>query len=74
MLFFGLSFISLLTLAVATCGTYKDPHFCNNRSVIVELFGWTFLDIAKECQNYLGPKGYGGVQVCIKNTYICSIF
>jgi len=67
MLFFGLSFISLLTLAVAT---YKDPHFCNNRSVTVELYQWKFCDIAKECKNFLGPKGYGGVQVCIKNTYV----
>jgi alpha-amylase len=45
-----------------------DPHFVNNRSVIVHLFEWKFKDIAKECEQYLGPNGFGGVQV--RNRYI----
>lgn len=31
--------------------------------VIVQMFEWRFDDIAKECENFLGPAGYGGVQV-----------
>jgi len=30
---------------------------------IVHLFEWGFDDIAKECENFLGPKGYGAIQV-----------
>lgn len=41
----------------------KKPHFVGDRSVIVELFEWKFTDIAKECLKYLGPNGFGGVQV-----------
>ncbi|GGO64427.1 hypothetical protein [Nonomuraea cavernae] len=33
------------------------------RSVIAHLFQWRWSDIAAECANVLGPKGYGGVQV-----------
>lgn len=40
----------------------KDPHFIGNRSSIVHLFEWTWRDIAKECEDFLGPQGYGGVQ------------
>lgn len=39
-----------------------DPHFIGNRQGIVHLFEWKWLDIAKECEDFLGPKGYGGVQ------------
>ncbi|XP_011141982.2 alpha-amylase A [Harpegnathos saltator] len=30
---------------------------------MVHLFEWKWQDIAKECEQFLGPKGYGGVQV-----------
>jgi len=30
---------------------------------MVHLFEWKWDDIAKECENFLGPKGYAGVQV-----------
>lgn len=43
----------------------KDPHFLDNRSTIVHLFEWTWKDIAKECEDFLGPQGYGGVQVSL---------
>lgn len=39
-----------------------DPHFFDNRQGIVHLFEWKWLDIADECETFLGPKGYGGVQ------------
>ncbi|XP_064461112.1 alpha-amylase-like [Ornithodoros turicata] len=48
-------------------GTYKDPHFFANRTVIVELFEWTWSDIGQECVEFLGPHGYGAVQVSPPN-------
>jgi len=32
-------------------------------SVFVHLFEWKWTDIATECENYLGPAGFAGVQV-----------
>lgn len=40
-----------------------SPHFYPGRSVIVNLFEWKWSDVAKECVTFLGPKGFGGVQV-----------
>ena len=31
--------------------------------VFVHLFEWRWADIAKECETFLGPKGYAGVQI-----------
>lgn len=45
-----------------TTAQYK-PNFKINRTGIVELFQWKFIDIAIECENFLGPKGFGGVEV-----------
>ncbi len=33
------------------------------KQVIVQLFEWTYEAVANECENYLGPKGFCGVQV-----------
>lgn len=41
----------------------KNPNFAPGRSVIVHLFEWKWNDIALECERFLGPKGYAGVQV-----------
>ncbi|KAL0105211.1 hypothetical protein PUN28_016692 [Cardiocondyla obscurior] len=59
MSFFSYGFISLLAFAVA----HKDPHYVGDRTTMVHLFEWKFNDIAKECEDFLGPMGYGGVQV-----------
>lgn len=40
-----------------------NPNFAPGRSTIVHLFEWKWDDIAQECENFLGPKGYAGVQV-----------
>ena len=45
----------------------KNPHFMGNRTTMVHLFEWKWLDIAKECEKFLGPKGYGGVQISPPN-------
>lgn len=44
-------------------GIYHRPHFTKGRSVMVQLFEWKFVDVAEECRRFLGPRGYGGVQV-----------
>lgn len=53
--------LSLLTLVNFSIGQF-DPHFIGYRQGIVHLFEWKWLDIAQECEDFLGPKGYGGVQ------------
>jgi len=35
----------------------------NPRDTSVQMFHWRWNDIAKECTNWLGPQGYGGVQI-----------
>ncbi|XP_055383835.1 alpha-amylase 1-like [Condylostylus longicornis] len=54
--------ILLANFFIFTAG-YHDPHFLDNRTTIVHLFEWKWRDIARECENYLGPKGFGGVQL-----------
>lgn len=34
-----------------------DANFVENRQGIVHLFEWKWLDIADECETFLGPKG-----------------
>ena len=42
---------------------YTAPPCQGNRQPIVHLFEWPWDDIAKECEEHLGPLGYCGVQV-----------
>lgn len=42
---------------------FLDPHFVNGHEGIVQLFEWKYKDIADECEIFLGPKKFGGVQV-----------
>ncbi|XP_055893859.1 alpha-amylase-like [Biomphalaria glabrata] len=55
-------FLMLQILVVGGVAPYHDPH-CGGKQVIVHLFEWKWTDIAKECERFLGPKGYCGVQV-----------
>ena len=41
----------------------KDPNAAPNRHTAVHLFEWKWKDIAAECERFLGPNGYAGVQV-----------
>ncbi|XP_020281589.1 alpha-amylase 4N-like [Pseudomyrmex gracilis] len=41
----------------------KDSHYVPGHDGMVHLFEWKWLDIANECERFLGPIGYGGVQV-----------
>jgi len=40
-----------------------------DRTVYVHLFEWTWKDIALECENFLGPRGYAAVQVSPPNEH-----
>ncbi|XP_036412574.1 alpha-amylase-like [Colossoma macropomum] len=40
-----------------------DPHMKYGRTSMVHLFEWRWADIAEECERYLAPNGYGGVQI-----------
>lgn len=46
-----------------------DPHTKHGRTSIVHLFEWRWQDIAAECERYLAPNGYGGVQVQFLHIY-----
>ncbi|KAA0203928.1 hypothetical protein HAZT_HAZT003498 [Hyalella azteca] len=59
----GLSMTAaLLLLCVAAANAQWDSN-SDNGEVIVHLFEWKWADIAAECENFLGPKGFAGVQV-----------
>ena len=60
-----LSFCFLATLISAT----KDPLVFSGRTVMVHLFEWKWADIAAECERFLGPMGYAGVQVSPPNEH-----
>lgn len=47
----------------AADGRFNDPKFFGGRTTIVELFEWAWPDVAQECVDFLGPFGYGAVQV-----------
>ncbi|XP_059608181.1 alpha-amylase A-like [Phlebotomus argentipes] len=40
-----------------------DPNYVPDRNVIVHLFQWKYTDIANECENFLGPNGFAGIQI-----------
>ncbi|XP_055592042.1 alpha-amylase 4N-like [Uranotaenia lowii] len=40
-----------------------DPYFADGRTGIVHLVEWRYEDIDSECTNYLGPNGFGAVQI-----------
>lgn len=66
----------LVILLIGLCGTnvfassHKDPHFSRGHDTIVHLFEWKWSDIAQECESFLGPKGFGGIQVIIIIFYL----
>jgi len=52
-------------VAAASAATSVDTS-----GVFVHLFEWSHADVANECENWLGPKGYNGVQVSPPNEHI----
>ncbi|XP_043941939.1 pancreatic alpha-amylase-like [Protopterus annectens] len=56
----------LLTL-LGACWAQFDPNVQSGRTAIVHLFEWRWADIAAECERYLGPNGFAGLQVSPPN-------
>ncbi|KAG5285029.1 hypothetical protein AALO_G00033270 [Alosa alosa] len=53
----------ILTALLGLCAAQHNPHTKHGRTAIVHLFEWRWADIAAECERYLGPNGFGGVQI-----------
>lgn len=54
----------LLLAAFGFCWTqYSSKNPKPARTSIVHLFEWRWVDIALECESFLAPNGYAGVQV-----------
>src|ERR1700730_10597108 len=51
----------LAPVGVATPPAAAAPS--GSKDVIVQLFEWHWPSVASACQNFLGPRGYGYVQV-----------
>lgn len=56
-------FLMLLVIRACLCDHHNRTNQLPDRSTIVHLFEWKWKDIADECERFLAPKGYGGVQV-----------
>jgi len=41
------------------------PHYVSGRAGIVHLFEWHWGTVADECETFLGPNKFAGVQVCL---------
>ncbi len=54
--------IIFTTLVVALCSN-SGGVFAQSRTAFVHLFEWSWNDIALECEQHLGPKGFAAVQV-----------
>ena len=52
-----------LLFCVTNIHAQKTPNTVEGRSAIVHLFEWKFIDIAAECERFLAPRGFAGVQV-----------
>jgi alpha-amylase len=53
---------ALLGISMASSMGTAQAAF-NPANTSVQMFHWKWNDIAKECTNWLGPKGYGAVQI-----------
>lgn len=57
----------LLLAAIGLCWAQYAPNTKPGQTSIVHLFEWRWVDIALECERYLAPKGFGGVQISPPN-------
>ncbi|XP_072500261.1 alpha-amylase 1B-like isoform X2 [Notamacropus eugenii] len=53
----------MLLSVLEVCWAQYNPHTRYGQTSIVHLFEWRWDDIALECERYLAPNGFGGVQV-----------
>ena len=62
----------LLLVAVQTVLGQYDAN-CGGKTVIVHLFEWKWMDIAAECERFLAPNGYCGVQVTFTSFFLMTL-
>ncbi|KAJ3573257.1 hypothetical protein NP233_g2550 [Leucocoprinus birnbaumii] len=78
-----LALLSLLPLALAappplswynasTSTTHDKRAPSGSKSVIIQMFEWTWDSVAAECTNFIGPNGYGFVQVSPPQEHIAG--
>ena len=73
------SYISTGSSAV-NASPYSKPSCASGRHAKTHLFEWKWTDIKAECERFLGPYGYCGVQVGLRNIILyfltcnCSYF
>lgn len=51
------------TVQPMLAATYRPTGKAAQGAVLVQLFEWRWADVARECEVWLGPKGYTGVQI-----------
>ena len=54
--------LGVLAALAASC-TFNQGAQAQDRTAFVHLFEWSWNDIATECEQHLGPKGFAAVQV-----------
>ncbi|XP_030351302.1 pancreatic alpha-amylase [Strigops habroptila] len=62
--------VLLLLAGLGFCWGQYNPNVQAGTTSIVHLFEWRWADIALECERYLAPYGFGGVQVSPPNENI----
>jgi len=63
-------FIKTLLITSITFCIPSQIYAAPQPTTFVHLFEWNWQDIAKECEEYLGPNGYAAVQVSPPNEHI----
>ncbi|KAG8691135.1 hypothetical protein FRC11_006555, partial [Ceratobasidium sp. 423] len=61
---------SISIVAAAAAGGYYSGSLQGPRDVIIQMFGWNWDSIATECTSFIGPAGYGFVQVSPPSEHI----
>ncbi|WP_440057047.1 alpha-amylase (plasmid) [Pseudoalteromonas sp. T1lg65] len=56
--------------AVTSIASVSSYAANNDVTTFVHLFEWSWPDVAKECETFLGPNGYAAVQVSPPNEHI----
>jgi alpha-amylase len=64
-----LTLLAVIFLSHAALAAYTDPHWRAGRSTMVHLMDWRWADVANECESYLAPNGFAGVQVSPVNEH-----
>ncbi|KAK7091849.1 alpha-amylase-like [Littorina saxatilis] len=55
--------VVVLCCSSASCSDWSELHCVTGRTTLVQLFEWRWADVARECEDFLGPKGFCGVQI-----------